>query len=402
MKRIFTILLFSTVSASLGNAASKSGDILNSSVTLRNSDQYRKTEKLRDKLTKINEAAVFEKNESREAVVELGRKIQKDVKDLEVNQDFIKAARDKSLDWKTRYLLMERVGQGDKKNITKDEELTLFSDALLDGQEHNGIRKLAAELLMEPARAEMKARETLTNAAKDKNIPGEVLQSVMVSVGYSGIDDTDLLAELMSRKPKGANEMGINLNAVRALGGSRDPRAIGMLFNILDKSQPDSFYHYTALEQFSRLLEDPVNMKKIAPMLTPRLLKLLPNPKHPGVSRLEAAQILVKIKERKAIPPILTWLKPKNEGGGGDDPDVIWAAEILAEFKAKEAVPELENVLANFAKDPRWNWIPKENQDYSNGNKRFPEDTRDYKHLQECLKKLKGEKHGHLLLPRRP
>lgn len=307
---------------------------------------------------------------------------------MDVDRELVRAARDKSLNWRTRAILLERINREEKKQITKEEELSLYSDALMDAKEHNEVRKLAAQALMEPSRTEPKARKALEKAAKDKAMPADVLGSVMVSVGSSGIDDVDTLTELMKRPPKTNNEIGINLNAVRALGESKDPRAVGMLFKILDESKPDSFFNVTALEQLSFMIRrGPEEMEKLRPMLAPRLMKLLGNRSYIGASRQMAARMLLRMNERKAIPEILKWVKPKEEGGGNST-DMGWAFEILAEFQAKEVIPELQRAIDNVPNDSRW-------EDYKkiavrDGNK-FPSEVSKYIRLQESLKKLKGE-----------
>lgn len=339
-------------------------------------------------LKKLNAAALSDKSEDRQALEAFGYKLRKDIKDLKVDAELLKAARDKSLDWKTRFLLLERVESSGKKKITKDEELNLYSDVLLDSGEHNEVRKRAAQALMEPSRTEPKARKALEKAAKDKNLPADVLWSVMVSVGSSGIDDVDTLAGLMKRKPKTYNEIGINLNALRALGKSKDPRAVGMLFEILDRSQPDSFFNVEALEQLARMNKDSEKQKKLRPMLVPRLLKLLDDRSRIGASRQVAARTLMRMNERKAIPRILNWVKPKEEGGGGDIGDIGWAFDILAEFNAKEVIPELQKAIDNVPNDPRWAELK---MIIERDGRKYPDDAPQYKCLQECLKKLKGE-----------
>lgn len=343
-----------------------------------------------ENLKRLDVAAAADKSENREALEALGHTLWKDIEGLEIDSDLLKAARDKNLDWKTRFLLLELVERAGKKKITRDEELGLYSDALSDNGEHNEVRKRAAQALMEPSRTEPKARKALEKAAKDKAMPADVLWSVMVSAGSSGMDDVDTLAELMKRPAKTNNEIGINLNAVRALGQSKDPRAIGMLFKILDESGPDSFFNVTALEQFSWLIKDPEKEKKLRPMLAPRLIKLLDDRgSHIGASRNLSGRILVRMNEKKAIPHIIKWLKPKNEGGGYNG-DVLWGAEILAEFQAKEAIPELQKIVDNFSSDPRW--AEAKRLSVKQGFK-FPEETHQYPTLRECLKKLKGEKY---------
>jgi len=343
----------------------------------------------KDKLKVLDAAARADKSETREALTALAGRLDKETSGLEVDGYLLKAARDKSLDWKTRFLILERIERGAMKKISKDEELSLYSDILQDGGEHKENRKRAAQALMEPARSEPKARKALEKAAKDKTLPDDVLWSVMVSVGSSGIDDVDTLAGLMERKPKDSNDIGINLNAVRALGQSKDPRAVGMLFKILDESGPNSYYGMTALDQFSNLIRDSEKEKELHSRLAPRLLKFLEDrSSHIGASRWLAGRMLVRMHERKAIRPIMKWLKLREEVWGGTD--VAWAAEILAEFQAKEAIPELEKVVADFSSDPSWADLKRISEERG---LKFPDELARYKGLRECLKKLKGEEY---------
>lgn len=378
MKILPVILLCSALSIPYGYAADDKDAAAASAAATRRAQE----------LKKLNDTASAEKAETREELTALGAKLGKDIKDLEIDDGLLKSVRDKSLDWKTRFLLLERVEGAGKKKISRDAELGLYSDVLLDNGEHAQLRRRAAEALMEPSRTEPKARNALEKAAKDKNLPGDVLWSVMVSVGSSGVDDVDTLAELMKRPAKTNNEIGINLNAVRALGQSKDPRAVGMLFKILDESQPDSFFNVEALQQLAWMNKDLEKRNNLRPMLVPRLLKLLDDRSRIGASRQTAARMLLRMNERKAIPQILKWVKPKDEGGGGDTSDVGWAFDILAEFKAKEVMPELQKALDNVPNDPRWEW---EKNKAKEDDRKFPEDFPSYKSLQECLKKLKGE-----------
>lgn len=387
MLKIMWLSLIFVSSAPLAYAAPESGDIPKGSeagITAQN-----RNEDIKSKLRKLNDAAVADKGKGWEAASSLGNKLWKEIGALEVDDGLLKAARDSSLDWKTRFLLLEYIERAQGKKISRDEELGLYSDVLLDRQEHSEVRRRAAQALMEPARAEDKARKTLEKAAKDKSLPAEVLWSVMVSVGSSGIDDVDTLAGLMSREPKTNNDIGINLNAVRALGQSKDPRAIGMLLKILDESGPDSFFNMTALEQLSFIIRrGPEQMEKLRPMLTPRLMKLLDDRSYIGASREKAARMLLRMNERKAIPKILKWVKPKEEGGGRSNIDMGWAFDTLAEFHAKEVIPELQKAIDNVPNDSRW--VDSKKIAVRDGRK-FPEDVMHYKGLIECLKKLKGE-----------
>lgn len=383
MKKLLAMLLISAVGVLPGYAADSAGGKAAATKTAEAS-------KRADRLKTLNDAALADKAETREELAALGYKLGKDINGLEVDGGLLKSARDKSLDWKARFLILEHVERGAKNKISKDEELSLYSDILQDGGEHKENRKRAAQALMEPSRTEPKARKALEKAAKDKALPADVLWSVMVSVGSSGMDDVDTLAGLMNREPKTNNDIGINLNAVRALGESKDPRAVGMLLKILDESQPDSFFNMTALEQLSKIIRRSTQeMERLRPMLAPRLMKLLDDRSYIGASREKAARMLLRMNERKAIPRILKWVKPKEQGGvGGGGTALKWAFDILAEFQAIETIPELQKAIDNVPNDSRWEW---EKNRAKKGDIKFPEDFDIYKSLQECLKKLKGE-----------
>ena len=394
MKKLLAMLLISAVGVLPGYAADNAGGKADATKTTEAS-------KRADRLKTLNDAALADKAETREELAALGYKLGKDIKALEVDGGLLKAARDKSLDWKTRFLILEYVERDGREKITKDEELSLYSDTLLDAGEHKELRKRAAQALMEPSRTEPKARKALEKAAKDKALPADVLWSVMVSVGSSGMDDVDTLSELMTRPAKTNNEIGINLNAVRALGQSKDPRAVGMLFKILDESQPDSFFNMTALEQLSKIIRRSTQeMERLRPMLTPRLMKLLEDRSYIGASRHTAARMLLRMNERRAIPRILKWVKPKEEGGGGGNTDLKWAFDILAEFRAIEVIPELQKAIDNVPNDSRW---ADSKRIAEQDEKKFPESVPKYISLQECLKKLKGEPYDkkYVSLPRK-
>ncbi|OGR69126.1 MAG: hypothetical protein A2081_06375 [Elusimicrobia bacterium GWC2_61_19] len=379
-------LLLSVVS--FAYSAPKSVEIKNSTTTVVGANSSQPSSRLKERIKNINTTTSAETKDDDKTIQNLAYKLDSDVDALPIDKDLINSTRDKTLNWRTRYLLLGRIGHAKDKKISKDEEMTLYSDTLLDKQEHDRVRKLAAWFLMEPAKTNAKARQALSLAAKDKTMPGPVLESVMISAGYAGIDDVDALKGLMERDPKTNNEIGINLNAVRALGKSKDPRAIGMLFKIMDESQPDSFYHATALGEFSAILRDPTTEVKIRAMLVPRLLKLLDDRSHYGASRQTAGRLLLRLNETRAIDPIIKWIKPEKDGGGGGT-DAVWAAEILAEFGDKRAIVPIEELLNNFATDVRWTELIKRYPMY-----RFPEEAIDYVHIQECLKKLKGEEYN--------
>jgi len=77
--------------------------------------------------------------------------------------------------------------------------------------------------------------------------------------------------------------------------------------------------------------------------------------------------------------------------GGVDSTDLKWAFDILAEFKAKEGIPELQKAIDNAPNDSRW--VEYKIIVERNGQK-FPGSVPQYISLQECLRKLKGESYN--------
>lgn len=327
------------------------------------------------------------------ALETLGGKIDAVILPLPLDEDLLAAIKDKRFDWRVRYLLMlyKSYTAGDSK-ITKYADD--FTDIMRDRAEHERVRAMAALMLVDVSANNEKVKSALTEMAKSTETPAEVLKSVMAAAGYSGIDDADVLMKLTEREPANFNEAGINLNAIRALGDSKDPRAIGYLIKIYDNSVPDSFYNYTAIEQFWGYIRNPQTRDRVKPLIIPRFLKLLDDRSYLGASRREAVGILAELKVKEAVDPIMRWFLPANfthakVGGGGNSMDVYSGARALVNLGDKRAIPVLEHAIENFATDSRWSWtkVPMEKD-----GQKFPDDHQDYQYLKECLEKLKKKK----------
>jgi HEAT repeat protein len=351
------------------------------------------SERMMGKMREMEKAAVGIKGQDDTALEKIGEKIDKTIVLMPLNRDLISAVKDKRFDWRIRYLLMlyKSYTAGDSKITEYSED---FIDIMRDKTEHTRVRGMAALMLVDISAKNAKVNEALKETAKAQDTPGDVLKAVMTAVGYAGIDDADVLMKLTEREPADFNEVGINLNAVRALGKSKDPRAIGYLIKIFDESGPDSFYQVTAIQQFSSLIKDPETRARVKPLIVQRFLKLLDDRSYLGVSRNEASDILAKMDIKEAVEPILKWFLPANEthakvGGGGNRMDIMCGIRALVKLGDKKAIPILEQTIANFANDSRWSWSRKEIE--RNGRK-FPEEHPDYKSLKKCLRKLKNQK----------
>ncbi|MBI4351084.1 MAG: hypothetical protein HY550_06575 [Elusimicrobia bacterium] len=345
-----------------------------------------------EKMRELEKTAAVIEGQDNAALEKIGGKIDRTIALLPLNGDLIAAIKDKRFDWRVRCLLMFY-----KSYTAGESKITKYSGDFIgimrDKTEHEKVRGMAALMLVDISAKNPKVNEALKEVAKAPDTPGEVLKAVMVSVGYAGIDDADVLMKLTERQPADFNEIGINLNAIRALGKSKDPRAIGYLIKIFDDSAPDSFYNYTAIEQFWDYIGNPETRERVKPLIIPRFLKLLDDRSRLGPSRREAAGILAELKVKEAVDPILRWFLPADgfsaKMGGGNDMDVLAGTRYLLKLGDKRAIPVLEHLIENFANDSRWSWAKAQ---MAERGQKLPEDHQDYKHLKECLKKLKKQK----------
>lgn len=323
----------------------------------------------------------------------IGGKISETIVKMPLDGDLIAAIKDKRFDWRIRCLLMlyKSYTAGESKISKYSGD---FIGIMLDKAENDRVRGMAALMLVDVSAKNAKVNEALKEVAKASDTPGEVLKAVMAAVGYAGIDDADVLMKLTEREPANFNDIGINLNAIRGLGKSKDPRAIGFLIKIFDNSVPDSFYNFSAIEQFWHYIKNPETRELVKPLIIPRFLKLLDDRSYLGASRREAAGILVALRVKEAVDPILRWYLPADfthakAGGGGNRMDVHFGARALVNLKDKRSISVLEQTIKNFATDSRWNWTK---ASMEKDGQRFPDDHQDYKYLKECVEELKRQK----------
>lgn len=351
------------------------------------------SERMAKKMRELERVAAGVKGQDAAALETIGGKLSGTTVLLPLNSDLVAAIKDKRFDWRVRYvLLLHKSYTAGESKI--NEYSAAFIGIMRDKTEHERVRAMAALMLVDVSAKSAGVNEALKEVAKDPATPGEVLKAVMAAVGYAGIDDADVLMKLTERQPADFNEIGINLNAVRALGKSKDSRAIGYLIKIFDNSAPDSFYNYTAIEQFWHFIGNPETRERVKPLIIPRFLKLLDDRSRIGSSRREAAEILAELKVKEAVEPILRWFLPANGtsakvGGGGAVSDISLGAKALVKLGDKRAIPVLEHTIENFANDSRWSWakIPMEKD-----GEKFPDDYLFYKQLKECLEELKKQK----------
>jgi hypothetical protein len=186
------------------------------------------------------------------------------------------------------------------------------------------------------------------------------MEPVMAVLGAAGMDDVDRLIEIMNREPKSLNDIGVNLNAIRALCDSKNPKAVDLLMKVFMESAPDSFFNATAIEELGCVvMTSPEKRAKVEPVLVPKLLELVDDRSYIGASRRDAAALLIRMKVKEVYEPITRWFLPVSEwlpekNAGGGRTDVTFGAQYLADLCDKRGIKVLEEVLKQYPTDSRW------------------------------------------------
>lgn len=346
---------------------------------------------LRKKILEMESIAVQDKGQDSPTFDRLGNKIWLKIVPIRFNDEFVEILADKKVDWRVRFVLINV-----KRRLVSDRKiekyLPAFKKMLLDNSEHPKVRGIVATMIGELAPTNEEVKVLLTSVAADSATPPEVVQPAMSMLGLAGIDDIDRLVEIMDRRPKDANDIGVSLNAVRALCRSKNPKAPDLLMKIFDESVPDSFFNVTAIEQFQCMMRtSPERRAKLEPVLVPKLIKLLDDRSYIGASRQDAARLLIYLKAKGVYEPITRWFLPvrgttAETGGGGSEIDVTFGAQFLADMCDKRGIPVLEEVLKKYPIDPRFSWAK---ESCEKEGIKYPEGASDYKKIKERLERLR-------------
>ncbi len=312
---------------------------------------------------------------------------------LRFNNELVEVLADKEVDWRVRYLLL-RVKKFMVTSRSVEKRLPALKTMLADRAQHPRVRGGVALLISSGlAKEHVDIREVMTEIAVDTAAPAALLEPVMAVLGGAGIDDVDRLLEIMNRAPGSFNEVGINLNAIRSLCRSQNPKAPELLMKILEESAPDSFFNVTAIEGLQcMIVSSPERRAALVPVLTPKLLKMVDDRSYMGASRNYAAELLVRLNVREVYEPITRWFLPVGEDrmpvkdSGGGAADVFWGTRLLADLCDKRGIKAMEDVLKKYPADTRFTW---EKENLIERGLKFPEGSVHYKRIQEHLKRLK-------------
>jgi hypothetical protein len=245
------------------------------------------------------------------------------------------ALADPSKDVKVKAMLCEALGK------MKDEKADELLGRILDDASQNQI------VLAFAARAIAKKRtptavEIIKRTVTNTRLPVGVRSEIMMYVGVDGIDDVDWLAKIAEGEGLGLpadsnadisqNDFTMILNAQRALGRSKNPRAVDFLISFVDRNPANGL----VVELLGNRQD---------PRAIPVLLKALAN----KAAANDAARALALVKAREAVEPLISIME------SSPDPSLVAAAAVaLGSIGDKRALPAMEKLVANLKNDPRY------------------------------------------------
>lgn len=249
---------------------------------------------------------------------------------------------DSSRDWKVKAMMCEALGK-----ISAPESVSELSKVLADKSQHEFVRAVAGDKLALMARPE--TANLIKQIVSDKAVPIRIRERTMMSVGVAGHDDIEWLKRLAVGDGLGLppdkhaeisqEEAGLMMNAQRALGKSRNQKALDTILELQERYLTNGIY--------TDILEEKLDPKSI-----PVLLKVLTykNPKgFTSDAMIVAARALGKMKAREAAEPLADIIaKDKNTVF------VLAAAKALMNIDSDRARPIIRNLVDNLQTDGRF------------------------------------------------
>lgn len=223
-----------------------------------------------------------------------------------------------------------------------DAAIELLGKVLGDPAQHRVVRAFAGRAIAK--KQGPRADEIVKHAIGDQSLSIEARAELMRNISIRGHDDVDWLAQVAEGSGLGLSvdpgaeisqdAYALILNAQRALGTSKNPRATEVAMAFLEK--------YPTNDILIEALGKRGDKKAI-----PVLLRCLGAPTQ-NMSRQEAAKALGHLRAKEAVTPLIdTMLHSRGIF------EVVAAAEALAEIGDKRAVPAMEQLVQNLKTDPR-------------------------------------------------
>jgi HEAT repeat protein len=226
-----------------------------------------------------------------------------------------------------------------------------LEDILLDKEQDPTVRALAAQSLPGQGAPDASVSAALCGALAQEDLPREVLDDVMMSLGRLGCRETPALVRLaraFGPRP-GAKDLPVVTAAIGTLGRSRGAASGRELLALVGHFPPRGEARAAAIKALD------ARRPEIARWLAPEALPVVAEALRSESERWDTMLPLIRLAVALGpdAGPALSRLS--------DHPDaevLAEAAEAMVLFKRVEAAPRLEAVVAGAMSDPRFS--PKE------------------------------------------
>lgn len=254
---------------------------------------------------------------------------------------------DRAKDWKVKAMMCEALGK-----IDDAASASVLEQVIQDGDQEEFVRAVAGHALAAMGRSD--TGPFIERIVSSKSTPSSVRARIMMAVGATGFDDVDWLkraavgegiefhAGKELSQEQAQQEAGIILNAQRALGMSKNPKALDALIELQEQHPTNA------------ILTDVLARKK-DPRTIPVLLKVLTY-QGPGRRASDAADHaatgLGELKAQEAVGPLIEIVM--------NDPDELLVGEAalaLATIGDKSAIGPIQQVVENLHSDKRFTYV---------------------------------------------
>lgn len=246
-------------------------------------------------------------------------------------RDLLQAVTGKHNSWCIRYFAAIGLSQSKTEAIVDP-----LVSVLLDKDANPRVRAGAAIGLQTVVLHSQKAKDALTSVLYETNASSILISKVMMVLGQIGVEDIDLMIKIADAPAASLNALGTNFNAIRSIAQSKNPKALDLLFKLIDKYPPNSLIRGVVLEAWldvsaarpkdfylwreriaekmieisrqerSGNLDDVIHLmaKTKSPIVVDRLIELLEDPKQDMVTVAFIAEALGIIGDRRALPHV--------------------------------------------------------------------------------------------------
>lgn len=256
--------------------------------------------------------------------------------------DLLQAVKEASNYWCVRYFAA--IGLSQSK---ADEIIDPLISVLLDRGADPRVRAGAAIGLQTVVLHSQKAKDALTSVLYEPNASSFVISKVMMCLGRIGVDDIDLMIKISDAPAASLNALGTNFNAIRSIARSKNPKALELLFKLIDKYPPNSLIRGVVFESW---LDVSVARPRKFSLWRDRIAEKMIEVSHTERSDLYD---VIHLMGRTRNPIVVDRLIELLEDPKQDTVVVAFAAEALGMIGDRRALPHLQKLWDSLPNDPR-------------------------------------------------